>query len=149
MARMRDELIAMFTKGGEYKKRLREEAVERQCCLACHRNHVVRFLFNLAVQTSSFAQRFAFFQLYIYSKWMTELQRGTGNQFLLSLSFSLLFLGGKQTVFTTESEHHPKYLCQDSLRPSSCESYSATIIRLGNNLFHSLGFTCIYHRSTR
>lgn len=52
-------------------------------------------------------QRFAIFQLYIYSKWMTELQRGTENQFLSSLSLCLLFLGGQQTVFTTESEHHP------------------------------------------
>lgn len=70
----------------------------------CHRNHAVRFPFNLAIQTSSFAQSIAFFQLYVYSKWMTELQQGTENQFLSSLS--LLFLGGEQTVFTTESEHH-------------------------------------------
>lgn len=81
--------------------------MQRIHSLACHMNHAVRFLFNLAVQTSSFAQRFAFFQLYIYSKWMTELQRGTENQFLSSLSLPLLFLGEQQTVFTTESEHHP------------------------------------------
>lgn len=65
---------------------------------------------------------------------MTELQRGTANQFLSSLSFFLLFLGGEQTLFTTESEHQPAQQCQDLLRPSSCESYSVTIIRQGNNL---------------
>lgn len=57
---------------------------------------------------------------------------------VLSLSFCLLFVGGQQTVFTTESENHRTQLCQGFLRLSSCESFSAAIIRQGNNRFIAL-----------
>lgn len=74
--------------------------MQRVYSLACHRNHAVRFLFNLAVQTSWFAQRFAFFQLCIYSKWMTELQQGTENQFLPSPSLFVCYFESDSKQFS-------------------------------------------------
>lgn len=67
--------------------------------------------------------------------WITTRNRESIPVLTLPRSLCLLFLGGQQTVSTSESEHHPTELCQDFLRPSSCEGYSVTIIRQGVNLF--------------
>lgn len=110
-----------------YRRRLGQSDAE---------DSAVRFHFNLAIQTSVHARLFAFSQLYIYRKWMTELQRATAIQSQHSLPL-FVFLARRQTVFTAENEHHPAHLCQGFQRYSSCESHRVTIIS-ANNLFLAL-----------
>lgn len=87
---------------------------------------------------------FCFFaQPCIYSTWMTELQRIKTHR----LVFFVLVLGGAQTLFATEREHHVVYQCQVSLTSSSCRRYSGAIIRLGTNLCVVLDLDVFYRGS--
>ena len=120
-----------------YKKRLRKEQCRGYTLLRVIRSMRQDFILICSSKHHHLPGTLPFSScIFTENGWLNYREEQRFNS--CSFALSLLFLDRQQTVFTAESEHHSTKLCQDFLRPSSCESWSGTIIRQTNNLFIAL-----------